>query len=422
MTVMKFGGSVLQNPEGFQSMLKIIKENEDSKLLIVVSAFAKSTRNLKLAATMAEKSDLTGAVKIIEEFVGEYKDYSSFLFDNKESRKALNQEYDATYNRLKDLLKGISITKELTNRTLDAVLSFGEQISLITAYHYLKDNGVNLVFIDSSNVVVSDDNYGYAKPILEKCSYNIRQIVEPALKNYGIVITQGFVARSEDNEITTMGLESSNLTAALYAAYLDAEELTIWTDVEGIRNRDPKLYDSSSLISCMSYEQAYEASLNGLKIIFPDMMEILKSKSIKLLIKSAYKSNGAYTLISEERACKNEILILEKSHLTLYNLKYDNIEEKNRFLYQLSKLSNRFIEYVGISKNSANIISEDCKICKSFIDMECVSKNVKMTAMINYYEDGVEILEQKIDSFIATRSDIVFKESNNKICKIYNIE
>ena len=298
MIVMKFGGAVLSNTEGFENMLRIVSAKKSNKILLVISAFSKSTRSLKAAAFYAESGSLDLALDSIQDLKSQYLDFANRLLSDDAGLTKLIVEYDKSFTQINDLLRGVAITKELTLRTLDAIMSFGEKLSLITAYNYLAANGMAIAFIDSVEIIKTDNNYGNAKPYLEICEQNIHSKVQAIFTDNDIVITQGFVASSIAGEITTMGIESSNLTAAIYAKYLCATEFVIFTDVEGVRSADPKVYDNTEIIPYLSYDQAYSAGVNGLKLIFPKMIDIIRSVEMTLCIKSAALPNGEYTIIS----------------------------------------------------------------------------------------------------------------------------
>ncbi len=422
MTVMKFGGAVLQSIEGFNRMLEILNNCEDNKILIVVSAFAKSTRNLKQAAITSEKGNLEEAYIQANDFINEYKEYSNKLINKKESLRILYSEFEQSAKKLKDLLKGVSITKELTNRTLDAIMSFGEQLSLVTAYYFLKDNGINLAFVDSANVIVSDSNYGKAKPQMALTENNIEGVILPALRSYSCVITQGFVAKSVENEITTMGIESSNLSASIYAVLLKAENFIIWTDVEGIRAEDPKITPESSIIRNLSYNQAYSASVCGLKLLFPEMIELLRKYHCTLKIHSAFKPYGLNTEISEISSTQIDIIKIIRNGLRYIKIDCNSKQNKTDILNSSTKVPGELIEQMSANNNYFLLIFHDKSILRYFDEFEFHTGSCEQISLINNSKNFSETYKYKIKEIISTDREIIYLDVNSHISKVYYIK
>lgn len=418
MLVMKFGGAVLKSPDGFLKMLEIIKDTEDDQILIVISAFAKSTRNLRTASELAEKGNYQEASELINQIIEEYSEYAKSIIKSNQILKLLSLDYEVSSKKVKDLLKGVSITRELTARTLDAVLSTGEQISLSTAYHYLSENGINLALIDSSNIIVTDSNYGKAVPILEKTQENIDKIILPALKSYGAVITQGFVARNTEKEITTMGLESSNLTAAIYTSLLNADKLIIWTDVKGIRSEDPKQNPESDLIKYLSYNQAYLCSVLGLKLIFPEMIDILKSSQKALYIQSAF-NNEDYTEITPVSNNSHDYIIINRDNIKTLSIDIESHLQKDTLLKIFAKIPNDLIVDFSISDSRLFIAYSNIAVENYFKGFEKKIEDSKFKALINFKGDYSSSYRSRINSLLFEFNYIIHSEINSEITKIY---
>ncbi len=415
---MKFGGAVLNNPDGFTKMLEIFNNAEDKRILIVISAFAKSTRNLKQAALLAETGNFNLAVEEINKITEEHKMYAKSIISNKDTLRILLADFAASSQKARDLLKGVSITKELTPRTLDAILSIGEQISLSTAYYFLSERGINIAPIDSTNIIVSDTNHGNATPILEKTRENIESILVPALKSYGAVITQGFVSRSTENEITTMGMESSNLTAAIYTSLLDADELVVFTDTAGIRTEDPKSNPETSLIKYLSYKQAYSCSVLGLKLIFPQMIDILEKYNKKLIIKSAFGEKG-YSEISNDFHNSDDIILIERENVSILKLNINSLTQKDELLKTTSKIPNRCIIDLAVNDNYLFIAYCDKNVKKYFQDFKSESVVCKVKALLNFKADYNDTYKIRIKSLLFNNDKIIHSEINQEITKIY---
>jgi aspartate kinase len=298
MKVMKFGGAVLRSREGFTQMVDILRSQSSVPLLVIISAFASSTRDLERAVRTAESGAQELAFALCDEIIREHRNFSDELLANITTKDALRFFVDECETRLHQLLRGIAITRELTPRTLDIILSYGEMLALHIVRHFLDESGFDLTFVDSSTIIVTNAAHGAATPDTSLTASNVEKVLRPAFARSRIVLTQGFVAKSSTGEITTMGKESSNLTATLLAELLGADEVVIWTDVEGIYTADPKLIPNAQPIPQMNYEQARRAAASGLKLIYSTMIEPSERANIPLVFRSAFAPMGNYTRIA----------------------------------------------------------------------------------------------------------------------------
>jgi len=297
MKVMKFGGSVLRSHEGFTQMVNILRSQSNIPLLVIISAFATSTRDLERSARAAERGEQELAIAFCDEIIREHRHFSDELLTNTTTKDALGFFLDECATRLNQLLRGISITRELTPRTLDIILSYGEMLALHIVRHFLGESGFDLTFVDSSTIIVTNAVHGAATPDSSRTALNVERVLRPAFVKSNVVLSQGFVAKSFSGEITTMGKESSNLTATLLAEHLGADEVVIWTDVEGIYSADPKLIPKAQPIPQMNYDQARKAAASGLKLIYSTMIEPSERANIPLVFRSAFAPDGNCTRI-----------------------------------------------------------------------------------------------------------------------------
>ncbi len=370
MQLIKIGGAVFKNLNGFSKLVEIIESYSKKPLIIVISAFSNATRKLKESAQIAELGKLNQAKSLINELIDEHKNLAEKLISEKDVFDSLIYLFENSKERIFDLLKGISITNELTPKTLDNIMSYGEFFALHTIYHYLLEKNFKIHSIDSTSLIISDDNFGNAKPIIDLTARAITTKLKPLLKKDNIILTQGFVAKNKLGEITTMGIESSNLTAVLLSEVLNIKEITYWTDVEGIRTADPKLINNSLPIKNLSYRLAYNLSVNGLKLIYPEMIQHTEKNNISLIFKSAFNPNGDFTVINKNNNKLKEHILILNTNLIYHKIDFHNNKEKNLFLDLFQKLTTKInlLSY-KILENSANFISYDEKIIsKGFIN------------------------------------------------------
>jgi aspartate kinase len=296
MKVMKFGGSVLHHEAGFQAMVDIVKRQDD-KHVIVISAFSDITRKLNSMMHSALHQSYDIAINELRSIIQYHRMLSDVLLPN----KSIFQELlNKTSILLERLLKGISLTKEISPRISDLILAQGEILATCFVKELLSSHELNVGMIDSGDIIITNELHGSAKPIEALVSHHVHSTLVPAFDNYDFIIIAGFIGKSSHGDITTMGYESSNLTAALLGSTLKAEEITIWTDVCGIRSSDPKHIVDTVAIPRLSYMQAQELANNGLKLLHHWMLDLPLKHSIPVSIANAFNDEGERTRISNE--------------------------------------------------------------------------------------------------------------------------
>lgn len=398
MQVMKFGGAVLKSINGFVSMLDILKNYGNEPLLIVISAFSKSTTQLRTAAITAETGLENKSYKILDTVIEENTNFYKTLLKDNENIERLNIFFKKATKEIRSLLKGISITREVTPRTMDLILSYGEYFALRIVSEYLSSQNFVFEIVNAADVIVSNDNYGSATPIIEKTRKNVAKFILPALKSKGIVLTQGFVARTESGEISTMGMESSNLTAAVLANMLEASSLVVWTDVEGFRSADPKIIVNTKPIPKLSYQSARFLSLSGMKLLYPSMLDYLEEKGIKLIYKSAFVPDGEFTEISNLSSETDFSIIIHKSNLVRTSINDIIHKDISNILYEVAKANS--IYFMSLSNTGMRVLTTK-KVQFSGLFNVLVERNISFISYVNIgenkysaediLEDGVEI-------------------------------
>ncbi len=359
MEVIKIGGAVLGKSGGFESMLDIIENHTSKPLLIVISAFSSETRQLESAARIAESGNEKEAEKIISGIVNELTKFSESLISNKLHLSNLKSIFHKGQKEILKYIRGLSITRELTPRTLDAILSYGEYFSLHTVNQYLIEKGYKHECIDSTSLIVSDTNFGNANPLIPETKANVETLLKPALNKNSIVLTQGFIAKDLLGEITTMGIESSNLTATLYAELLGTKKLTIWTDVNGFRTADPKLVPDAKPIKEMNFHDAYIASVNGLKLLYPAMIDHASEKNIKLIYRSAFEPGRNQTIIHNGAEPLSQPLMILKENLSFIRISLPSTKAKDEaeaFIMRDKEMKNKIFSF-AINQDYIKIIA-----------------------------------------------------------------
>ena len=358
--VYKFGGALLNKIEGFEQLKVIItnninsshsdknsnnsktkssKKSEKNTIIVVVSALQKTTSKLSQAAKTAASDSEAKAMIFIDEIFDYHLDVVNKIICEDEHRKQIIAILEENKSLIAKIIRGISITKELTPRTKDLVLSFGEILASNIVAIFLSEAAENsktfsdVALFNIRSVLITDSNYGAAVPNISATRAKIQELLLPGIKPNQVVVTQGFIASNKADEITTMGYESSNLTATILAGLTGADEFIIWSDTEGIRQADPKLFANKTpkLVERISYDFAEFLAYCGLKLIHPPTIKYLKLFDLEVIYKSGFVPDGEFSVIAKEGNGEKYRFLLYNENLTLYHRTTMNKFEINDF-------------------------------------------------------------------------------------------
>ena len=300
MKVLKFGGTSVGSSTNIRKVAKIVKDSiEISPVIVVVSAVGGITDKLISASSKAIQNDQT--YKSDFELI---KNQHLQIIDELLSAEVLADTKEIVLNKMseiEDLLLGICLVNELSAKTTDKLLSYGELISSLIVFEFMQQQGFNVQLKNSQNLIVTDSNFTNASVQFDETNANISAYFENNLKQ--ITVMPGFISKSEDDKITTLGRGGSDYTAAIVASALDVEMLEIWTDVSGMYTTNPKLVKQAKPISRLSYFEAIELSHFGAKVLYPPTILPVLSKDIPILIKNTLAPDDEGTLIT--RTVKN---------------------------------------------------------------------------------------------------------------------
>lgn len=301
MRVIKFGGTSVQNATNINKAIAIIREKmTDDKLLVVVSAFGGITNKLIEVSNLAAKGDNTYTT-ILKDIETRHIDAIKELVKSDKQNNVI-EHTRMTLKNFDDLLHGVFLLQELSPRTLDMVMSFGERLSAYIIAQALKEQGINAEFLDSRDVVKTDKNFGTAKVNFELTNKLIKQHVGDGVK---LFVATGFISSTVDCETTTLGRGGSDYSGAIFAGALDAKVLEIWTDVDGMMTADPRKVKKAYPIKHISYAEAMELSHFGAKVLEPRTVLPAMSKQIPILIKNTFNPTAEGTLITEKAPANN---------------------------------------------------------------------------------------------------------------------
>jgi aspartokinase/homoserine dehydrogenase 1 len=390
--VIKFGGTIFNQADGFQKFLEIIL-NADSKLIIVISAFGQTTRNLKNCGLTAMNKSFNQSIIDLQLIIDYHKNICFELINNNDILIQFNNIIDDIGISISKVLEGISLINEISPRILDKLLSFGELLAINTISFILNKKNISHSTLNNELLIVTDNNFGRAIPQFEETSHRINKLLLPELDKNNLIITQGYAAISVTGEKTTMGIESSNLTAVMICSCLNIQDLVIISDVEGVRTADPKIINTTKLIETLTYKNAYNYSISGLKLIYPEMVKIAERSNIKIAFSSV--DNNHFTFIhSNENVNHLPILILKKKLLKIEI----PINDEN-LLKIISEFKNNIVFSEIVNDKYQLLIDFEYTTNKKLLNKYEIDKNIDIVIIENINKNNFESIIHIINSY-----------------------
>jgi aspartate kinase len=320
---MKFGGTSVEDSQAIQRTADVVRGRRERGLeaVVVVSAMAKVTDLLLSAASAAGRGDKAGALAIGSRLRHRHIDTATALLEAERFvrlQQALHQEFDA----LDDLLRGIAAVGELTPRTNDLVVSFGERLSSRMIAEAFDQHGLRGAHVDARSCIVTDATYGRAVPQESAIEERLRAIVLPLVEAGKTPVIGGFIGATVDGITTTLGRGGSDYTAALVGGGMHAGAIEIWTDVDGIMTTDPRICPDALRVKTISFEEAAELAYFGAKVLHPATILPAVQKSIPVWVLNSRKPENEGTRITAMSAkCSSPIKsIAAKKKLTIIDV------------------------------------------------------------------------------------------------------
>jgi len=292
MQVYKFGGASIQHAEGIRNIGNIIKNFREDQLLVVISALGQTTNKL-VALNNAYLLQEPRAHALLEEIKADHFHILQDLFTN--HNNPVFNDVSNTFVEIEWLLE--EEPADTPDYIYDQIVSIGEVVSSKIISAYLVEIGCAAIWVDARNYIKTDNNYREGNVDWHKSSLEMKRSL-PAILNKAVVITQGFIGGTSENFTTTLGREGSDYSAAIFSACLNATALTIWKDVPGVLNADPKWFDQTEKIPELSYHDAIELTYYGATVIHPKTIKPLQNHNIPLYVKSFKDPLASGTKIS----------------------------------------------------------------------------------------------------------------------------
>jgi len=305
--VMKFGGTSVGTGENIRHVAEIVTQyaKNDCRVAVVVSALAGVTNELVEIAEQAKKGDEKRIQAFTTELSEKHLAAISEAIVNKQLQKETEKIVEATISELNKVLIGICYVGDITPKSRDYVLSFGERLSAPIVCGALRDLKFEAQFFTGKDAgIVTDSNFGEADPLMDFTTHRIGLTIAPLLEKGVIPVVTGYTAADQDGVVTTLGRGGSDYTATILGVALAADEVWIWTDVDGIMTTDPKIIPSAKKLPLLSYQEAAEMAIFGAKAMHPRALEPVIKAGIPVRIRSVFHPDNDGTLITKEPALK----------------------------------------------------------------------------------------------------------------------
>ena len=381
MKVFKFGGASVRDAEGVKNLVSVLKEVGYDKTIVVVSAMGKTTNALEIILENYfndSKKTIDGLLQLKQYHIKIVKN----LFGNDSC------EIEETINKIFEELSGFLNTNKSPNYSFvyDQVVSIGELLSSKIVHAFMKFSGLENYWLDSRKCIKTDDYYRAANLNWELTSQNIKN----GLKGHSLAVTQGFIGSNSNNFTTTLGREGSDYSAAIFAYVLNASSLTIWKDVPGVLNGDPRVFKKTKLLKKISYREAIELAFYGASVIHPKTLQPLQRKEIPLHVKSFEnpKNDGTVVLKGKKLDPLMPCYILKKNQvlLRLSTIDFSFIVEEN--ISYIFRLLHEYQMSVELIQNSAISFSVCINNKYNKLDELLLILRAKFNVEVN---DGVDL-------------------------------
>jgi len=353
MKILKFGGTSVGSAQSISTVIDILKKEYEAgeKPIVVLSAMGGVTN---LLSSMAEKASRG------EDFTAQLAELETRHFEMVRTLLSVQNQNPAhtrlkiNFNHLEELLQGVSTLRELTAKTKDLILSYGERCSTLMISKIAAQYFPEALFVDASELIKTDNDFGHAKVNMELSELLIKGFIQ---ENHGkMLFVTGFIASNEAGQITTLGRGGSDYTAAIFGAALNASEIQIWTDVNGMMTADPRMVKKAFSLPELTYTEAMELSYFGAKVIYPPTMIPAFLKKIPIVIKNTFEVDFEGTVIQHH--CKASSLpikgISSISDISIINVQGSGMVGKSGFSGRLfSLLAREQINIILITQSSS---------------------------------------------------------------------
>jgi len=370
MIVMKFGGTSVESAAAIERVAGIVKSRADRHPVVVVSAMGKTTNKLLAIASAA----INGSR---DEYISQIHDMRDM--HSREARRVtplaqraeLDRMLDDHFQELTELVKGLAVLGELTPRSIDAISSYGERLSSYIVTLAFRHYGMKAEHLDSRQFIITDNRHTQAAPNFPKTYARLAEAA-PKIARESVVVMGGFIGSTPEGVTTTLGRGGSDFTASIVGAGIDAEEIQIWTDVDGMLTADPTILPGGHRVKTISFAEAAELAYFGAKVLHPATVVPAIEKNIPVLILNSRRPEVAGTrIIADHVPCDNVVKsIANKRQITLVNVHSTRMLMAHGFLHRIFEVFDRAetpVDMVSTSEVSVSLTIDSLKNLNSIV-------------------------------------------------------
>ena len=408
MRIFKFGGTSVKDANGVQNLVKVLKEVGHENTLLIVSAMGKTTNAMEkiVNSYFDDKNGLSAAV---QEVIAYHNLILLELFKN---------EKHSVFEKVKmlfDEVQGFLVWNKSPNYNFvyDQVVGYGELVSTTILSAYLNEVGIKNSWLDVRNFIKTDNSYRDAMVNWEKTQQSISNGVDKTQ----LYITQGFLGSDDNNFTTTLGREGSDYTAAIFAFCLNANSVTIWKDVPGVLNADPRYFKEAQLLNKISYREAIELAFYGASVIHPKTLQPLQRKEIPLLVKSFINPKGKGTTVGKGTTLEPQVpcyimkkdqVLMRLSSLDFSFIVENSISELFKMLHdhkmKVDLIQNSAISFSVCVDNKFGQLQELLNLLKSRFNVVC-HEGVSLYTIRHFNADAIDSLQNGKEILLEQRAN-----------------
>ncbi len=364
MIVMKFGGTSVESAAAIERVAGIVKAREARRPVVVVSAMGKTTNKLLAIAAAAIEGKRDDYIRQIHD-LRDFHSREARQVASLSERVELDRFLDDHFQELTELVKGLAVLGELTPRSVDAISAYGERLSSYIVTLGFRHFGVKAEHVDSRDVMVTDNRHTHAAPDFAETGKRMAATIPPIAKN-AVVVMGGFIGATREGVTTTLGRGGSDYTASIVGAGIGAEEIQIWTDVDGMLTADPTILPVGHRVKTISFAEAAELAYFGAKVLHPATVVPAMEKNIPVLILNSRRPEVEGTrIVADAVPCANTVKSIAcKRKIALVNIHSTRMLMAHGFLRRIFEVFDRYqtpVDMVATSEVSVSLTIDDLK-------------------------------------------------------------
>lgn len=365
MIVIKFGGTSVGDADRVANAIDIVAARREQKPIVVVSALAGVTNELVAASEAARAGDGERVDKIIAAVRQRHEDVAVQLVQQKiDFFESFTRQLDKQIEQIHTILRGITLLGEITARAKDKVVSIGEKLSSVLFAYSMMMRAVPGEHVHSEEVVITDERFGEARPLMDETRAAARRVLLPLVERNLVPVLGGFIGSTRDGATTTLGRGGSDYSAAIIGAAVRADEIQIWTDVDGMMTCDPRLIPNARVIDTISYVEAAELAWFGAKVLHPKTIAPAVEQNIPVRVLNTHNVSSAGTLVTQAGDARDQgaRAVAVKRGVTVVNMTSSQMLGAHGFLAKLFAIFEQLqvsVDLITTSEVSVSVTIDD---------------------------------------------------------------